>query len=96
MGHDAFGVIFVDEQDKEDRANSKKMMEAVLLHVNFDPYVIESEDSAIVNLKNTIQQVIEEELWPDLVVISKELPRTMVGKVDYMKLKQISTEICKK
>lgn len=26
----AFGVIFVDEQDKEDRANSKKMMEAVL------------------------------------------------------------------
>lgn len=27
----AFGVIFVDEQDKEDRANTKKMMEAVLL-----------------------------------------------------------------
>lgn len=26
----AFGVIYIDEQDKEDRANSKKMMEAVL------------------------------------------------------------------
>lgn len=67
----------------------------LILHVNFDPYVIESEDSAIVNLKNTIQQVIEEELWPNLIVISKELPRTRVGKVDYMKLKYISDEIIK-
>lgn len=44
---------------------------------------------------NTIKSNMPEKYFPDMIILYNELPRTQVGKVGYIKLKEIGERIAK-
>lgn len=65
----------------------------LVLNVELDNFLGLTQEEGIESIKSTIKSVISEELWPDYISITDELPRTVVGKVDFPKLKEQNIEL---
>lgn len=65
----------------------------LILSIVMDSFLGLSKDEAIESVIQTIKSVIPEYLWPDVISVYDELPRTMVGKVDFNKLKELNAEL---
>lgn len=68
----------------------------LVLHLSINAIAGVSKEQAINSIINTIKTKIEENCWPKMVHIIKELPRTSVGKVDYNNLYILGDNLSKK
>lgn len=68
----------------------------LVLHLSINAIAGVSKEQAINSIINTIKTNIEENCWPKMVHIIKELPRTSVGKVDYNNLYILGDNLSKK
>ena len=66
----------------------------LVLHLSLDDFTGLSVEDAINSIMNTIKAGVQEEHWPNIINVVKELPRTAVGKVDYKVLDSMGDELC--
>ena len=66
----------------------------LVLHLSLDDFAGLSVEDAINSIMNTIKAGVQEEHWPNIINVVKELPRTAVGKVDYKVLDSMGDELC--
>lgn len=65
-----------------------------VLHLSVDNFTGLSVDEALEDILNMIKTNLPKKYWPNIINIYDELPRTMVGKVDYNTLNKIGEELC--
>lgn len=67
----------------------------IILYLSINVSLVINEDDALQDILETIESKLPKSHQPDLICVMPSLPRTPVGKVDYKKLHQIGSEICK-
>ncbi len=65
----------------------------MVLHLVLDDGQNLTEEEAIASIIETIKNKLPESHWPDVINNMPQLPRTPVGKVDYPRLLDLSTQI---
>lgn len=67
----------------------------LVLHLSLDDFTGLSAKEAIDSIIKTIKLGLQEQYWPNIINVVKELPRTAVGKVDYKALYRDGDKLCK-
>lgn len=65
----------------------------IFMYLVIDLLCCQNEKEAVNSVLDTIRTSVPEYSWPNVITILQQLPRTLVGKVEYGKLEKMSSEL---